>query len=64
MLPRYIDYDDQMEIFERKYEAWREAEYEKYCEKQYELRQAPANSAQQSLSGSADAMPKSPDGDF
>jgi len=47
MLPRYVDYDTQIEIFERKYEAWREAEYEKYCEKQYELRQSPVNSVQQ-----------------
>lgn len=47
MLPRYIDYDEQMEIFERKYEAWREAEYEKYYEKQYDLLHAPANIQQQ-----------------
>ena len=30
MLPLRRDYDEQIEIFERKYEAWREAEYEKY----------------------------------
>ena len=47
MLPIYRDYDEQIEIFERKYEAWREAEYEKYCEKQYELLRAPVNIAQQ-----------------
>ena len=50
MLPIRKDYDDQIEIFERKYEAWREAEYEKYCEKQYDLLHSPANIVQQQLS--------------
>lgn len=44
-MPR--DYDRDMELFELKYEAWRESEYEKYCEKQYDLLHAPANIQQQ-----------------
>lgn len=41
------DYERGMETFELKYEAWRESEYEKYCEKQYDLLHAPANIQQQ-----------------
>ena len=44
-MPR--DYERDMETFERKYEAWRESEYEKYCEKQYDLLRALANIQQQ-----------------